>query len=91
MVGENLLNVKLTLRSTIETGGDFDHRTVSLIVRLPDKKPPAPLKFNPLWLEEDEYRAQIKIAWKPLRISQNHSAMQQFTENLTRENKISKE
>ena len=91
MVGENLLNVNLTLRSTIETGGNSDHRPISLIVRLLDKKPLTPLKFNPLWLEEDEYRAQIQIAWKPLRSSPNHSVMQQFIENLTRENKISKE
>ena len=91
MVGENLLNVNLTLRSTIETGGNSDHRPISLIVRLLDKKPPTPLEFNPLWLEEDEYRAQIQIAWKPLRSSQNHFVMQHFTENSTREKKIAKE
>ena len=39
MVVENILNGNLILRSTIETGGNFDHRPISLIVRVPDKKP----------------------------------------------------
>ena len=48
-----------------------------------------PFKFNSLWLEEDAYRDQIISAWKPIKSLPNHTAMQQFVENLSRAKKIS--
>ena len=59
MVEENLLNGNLILKYVIETRGNSDHRPISLIITPPKKKPPTPFKFNPLWMEEDEYKDQI--------------------------------
>ena len=90
-VKENLLNENLTLKSAVETRGDSDHRPIYLLIIHPEKKPPAPFKFNPLWLEYEQYKIQIQNPWQPIRIIPNHSAMQPFANNLVREKKISKE
>ena len=42
-------------------------------------------------MEEDEYKDQIISACKPIRSSPNHTTMQQFSKNLARAKKISKE
>ena len=60
MVDENLIDGNLRIRSSIETRGISDYIPITLTVRLPEEKPSTPFKFNPLWLEEEEYRAQIQ-------------------------------
>ena len=59
MVEEKLLIGNLILKSITETRGNSDRRPVSLIINPPENKPQSPLKFNPLWVEEDEYKDQI--------------------------------
>ena len=86
-----MLSENLTLKSTVETGGNSDHGPISLLVIPLDKKPPTPFKFNPLWLEDEWYRVQIQNSWHPIRRALNHTAMQQFADNLSREKKVSKE
>ena len=59
--------------------------------RIPEVKPPSPIKFKPQRLAEDEYRNLILEAWEPLHEAKNHSLVQQFADNLARAKKISKE
>ena len=75
LVKENLLNENLTLKPAVEIGGNYDHRPISLLIIPLEKKPPAPFKFNPLWLEDEQYRIQIQNAWLPVRENPNHSEM----------------
>ena len=44
LVGENLFNGNIILQSTIEAGGIFDHRPITVTVKLPRKKNLPPLK-----------------------------------------------
>ena len=85
------MNENLIIKSVVETGGCSDHRPISLLISTPEKKPPAPFKFNPHCLEDDQYREQITASWQSVQRSPNCNKMQQFAENLTREKKITKE
>ena len=70
-----MLSENLTLKSIVELGGNSDHRPISLLVIPPDKKPPSPFKFNPLCLEDEQYKVQIQNPWRPIRRALNHTAM----------------
>ena len=59
LIKYSLLNENLIIKSTMETGGCFDHRPISLIISAPEKKPPTPFKFNPQCLEDEMYREKI--------------------------------
>lgn len=46
------------------------------------KSPSTPLKFSPLWLEEEDFISLVKKTWKHLDSSYIASLMSQFAENL---------
>ena len=91
LISENLIRDDLIMQSTVETGGNSEHRPIVLTVRTSEVKPPSPFKFKPQWLAEEEYQNMILEAWEPLQEVQNHSLMQQFADNLDRAKRILKE
>ena len=50
----------------------------------------APFKFNPSWLQEEEYPKIVVDSWIPLEDIPNVSFMKQFSENLIRTKKETK-
>ena len=59
LINEDLLNKNLIIKSSVETGGSSDHKPISLLISLSKKNPPAPFKFNPQCLEDEQYKEQI--------------------------------
>lgn len=43
-----------------------------------DPQPPAPFKFNPVWLKEEGYKKLIMDSWMPLQPDQSVSFMKQI-------------
>ena len=91
LVLEYLISSNLILKASVEIGGTSYHCHIVLSVKTLEVKIPAPFKFKPQWLEEEEYCNLIRKAWVPLLIVLNHSWMQQFMENLERVKNISKD
>jgi hypothetical protein len=48
------------------------------------ESPSAPLKFIPLWLEEEDFISLVKETWKHLDSSSIASLMSQFTNDLVK-------
>lgn len=55
-----------------------------------DRKPVVPLKFNHLWLLEDDYRKFLEVAWDLLHPLTYTSFMQQMENNLAKVKSITK-
>ena len=66
LVLEHLIGSNLILKASIETGGNSYHCPIILTIHIHEEKPPAPFKFKPQWLEEEEYCNIILEASVPL-------------------------
>ena len=74
----------------MEIGGLSNHRPITLSITNPEEKPPYPFKFNPVWLEHEDYREMVKENWKPSENQSSESCMYQMMENLTTIKKLLK-
>jgi exonuclease III len=90
LVSDSLMIGPIRIRSWVETGGTSDHRPVVLSLDPPEIKPPTPFKFNPAWLEEEDYKIMFQSVWTPLVNSQSRSFMQQWADNLSKVKKATK-
>ena len=52
---EGLLQDTLVFKLIVETCGLSDHSSISLSITRSKAKPPTPFRFNPNWLEHEEY------------------------------------
>lgn len=66
----------------IGSRGDSEHHPIFLELKGGSKKPGNPFKFNPCWLNEDNYIKLIKEKWVPLDQLSLQSVAHQFMENL---------
>ena len=91
LIAEDLIRDDLIYKSEVESGGLSDHRPITLSISIPEENPPVPFKFNPNWLDDEEYRKLVKENWKPIDLQPTEGYMQQMVNNLSKINKISKE
>jgi len=63
-------------------GGISDHMPILLELAKPPKKPEAPFKFNPAWLQEESFNSLFKFTWRPTRASDPEDKAFLFMENL---------
>ena len=55
LISENLLSGPLIAKTWVKVGGLFDHFLILLWWQGHEQKSTAPFKFNPSWLQEEEY------------------------------------
>ena len=75
----------------MEIGGLSDHWPITLYVTNSEERLPPPFKFNPVWLENKEYREMVNINSKILEVQSSESHMYQMMANLSTIKKPSKE
>ena len=61
-----------------------------LSLESPESKPPSPLKFNPAWLLEEDYKALVIYSWTHLVPSQSLSFMQMWADNISKVKRVTK-
>ena len=79
------------LKTAVEKRGLLDHRPITLSITIPEEKSPIPFKFNPIWLENEDYMEMVKRNWKPLEVQSSDNFMYLMADNLSTIKKISKE
>ena len=80
----------LIVETQVEVGGLFDHLPILLGLQEQEQKPASPFKFNPSWLQEEEYQKLVAETWVPLADNPNVSFMKQFAGNELRTKKETK-
>jgi hypothetical protein len=68
-ISENLLTFMFLFKSWVSFGGLSDHLRVLFHMAMGRDKPPTPLKFNRVWLQEEDFKKAIKDSWIPLSMS----------------------
>ena len=81
---------QLVLKSTVEIAGLSYRRMIALSITILEEKPPSPFKFNPVWLEHEDYQEMVQEKWKPVGNHSTKSCMCQMMENLSTIKKLSK-
>jgi hypothetical protein len=65
LLSDTLLKGPKRFIQWVASKGLYDHNHVLLEIDGPNKNPPNPFKFNPLWLEFKSYLEGIKECWDP--------------------------
>ena len=60
LIEEDLIRDDLIYKSEVESRGLSDHRPITLSISIPEENPPAPFKFNPNWLDDEQYKKLVK-------------------------------
>jgi hypothetical protein len=60
LASEKLINNGLMIKTCFSAGSLSDHLSIILKLEVGRKIPKAPLKFNPLWLDDIDYRAIVE-------------------------------
>ena len=90
LISEGMFQDQLVLKSTVEIAGLSYRRMTALSITILEEKPPSPFKFNPVWLEHEDYREMVKENWNPLENQSSESCTYQMNENLTTIKKLLK-
>jgi hypothetical protein len=78
------MNNGFMMKSCVSTSGLSNHLPIVFKLEPGGVTPPAPLKFNLIWLEEDDYRALVVDSWVHLSSSDPSPLTCQFAENINR-------
>ena len=78
------------MKTWVEVGGLSDHLPILLQLQSLEPKLVALFKFNPSWIQEDDYRKLVVDTWNPLEDIPNVSYMKQFAKNIQRTKKEKK-
>lgn len=84
LLSKSLLRGPLLSRQWVAPEGISDHSPILLDLVGAAKKPPSPVKFNPLWLDYPSYLSVIKEFWVPYNSHLPESPTIQFKANLKR-------
>ena len=77
-VSKNLVKGNFLIKSWVSIGGLFNHLPIPFQIKREDRKLAALLKFNHMWLLEDDYKKLIEDAWVLLHPAPSMSYMQQM-------------
>ena len=58
-ISKNLLSGCMIVKTWVEVGGLFDRLPILLRLQGPKRKPTALFKFNPSWIQEEDYRKLV--------------------------------
>ena len=72
------------MKTWVEVGGLSNHLPILLWIQGHGHKPAAPFKFNPSWLQEEDYCKILIDSRIPLEDIPNVTFMKQFSENIQR-------
>jgi hypothetical protein len=71
------------IKSWVSFGGLSDHMLVMFIMVSDEEKPPSPLKFNHIWLLEEDFKKLVEDLWVHITLSSS-TYMFQFVENIAK-------
>jgi hypothetical protein len=72
---EALLETGFLFNSSVAERGILYHRPITLRMKGGMDSPPTPLKFNHVWLEEEDFREMVKNLCHKLNPLEPHSMM----------------
>jgi hypothetical protein len=78
------MDMGLRFKEKVEEGGSSDHRPISFYWSSKMDSPPTPLKINPVWLAEEDFRKLVASSWIWLNHDSSEPFMVQFEANLKR-------
>lgn len=83
LLREEVVSRLPAFRHWVGEGGDLDHLPILLEMQDLNKKPGAPFKFNPSWLEDESFINIFKSTWRTSVDYQGRDKAYLFMENLT--------
>jgi hypothetical protein len=81
---KGLLSDHIKVRQWVGNGGELHHFPILLELEKVRNKPLSPFKFNPSWLEYDEFIKLVKDKLSPFDSSKGESTPIQFVQNLNK-------
>ena len=75
LIAEDLIGNDLIYKSEVDSGGLSDHKPITLSISTPEEKPPTPFRFNPNWLDDEEYKKLVKENWKSIDLQPTEGCM----------------
>jgi hypothetical protein len=89
LVTKNLMSELNRVRSWVKFRGGLDHLSILIQLEKQDLKPASPLKFNPVWLEDEDCLKLVKDEWVGYDKTSRDLASYQFAVALKRRRKQS--
>ena len=84
------LSRSLIVKMWVEVGGLYDHLPILLWIQSQELKMANPFKFNPEWIQEDDYRKLVGDTWTSLEATPNVPFMKELSKNLQIIKKVTK-
>jgi hypothetical protein len=84
LVSKSFLEKGFKFKTRVEDGGSSDHCPISLCWKSSFDSPPAPLKINQVWLEDEDFWKIVVSSWERLSPVKPEPLMFQIEANLKR-------
>jgi len=91
LLDERLIDTLHFARQWVESGGISDHSPIMIEISGGTPKPPSPFKFNPGWMQDEEYIKLVNYVWLKYNCTEHGHAAVHFMENLRRIKEVTKD
>jgi len=91
LIDERLLDSLHFVRQWVESGGISDHSPIMIELKSGGPKPHSPFKFNPAWLQCEDYTDLVSNSWIPYNQELHGHAAIHFMKNLNKIKNVTKE
>lgn len=84
LVAEQLVDRFFQIRQWVGSGGASDHFPIFFEIKKGPIKPPSPLKFNKIWLQDESFKNLFLSLWTPFHGDNVRITAFQFADNIKR-------